>query len=161
VGGIDIIREESVDVSKRVRSDVFKGVKWVWEIKNTKLLDIIRLSVRKWVDSVENFAQYVARRLQSYGIVLEIDSNLYPISDGYMLSLAFRIRGVREDVLESKKRLLKVYFRGASKSSRKYKRAEELLMRVEGSEREVGDSSPRTDSEEIEEEGGGVEDGCQ
>jgi len=155
---IDLVEEENVETSRRSRSDVFRDVVWVWEIKDTKLLDILRLSVRKWVDSVENFAQYIARRLQSYGVVLEVQSNIYPISEGYMLNVSFKIRGVRESIVKSKRKILKLQAKDITTGSRKYKRAQEILERVSRFERENRDSGSPIDSPEAEEESGGIED---
>jgi len=156
-GDLDIVEEERVVGRYRPRSDVFRDVKWVWEIEDTKMLEVVRLAVRRWVDSVENFAQYIVRRLQAYGIVLQVDSNIYPVNDGYMLTIAFRIRGVKESTLRSKMRLLKTMFREATTGSSKFKRAEERMRLVAGDEREDRDYPAPIGGEEVEGEGGEAE----
>jgi len=155
---LDIVKEESVSVSSKGRSNIFRNIVWIWEIPNQKLLDMINLSVRKHIDSVENYAQFVARRLQDFGIVLEVESSVSPMPDGFRLTLSYKIRGVRKDIVEKKLRILKRHAKDWTTGSRKYKRAEELVNRLMSGEREVGDYTARALSEEVEEEGGGVED---
>jgi len=154
---IDIVREEQVAVDRKGKSQVFRNVVWVWEIPSQKLLEVIGLSVRRQLDTVENYAQFVARRLQDFGIIIEVESTISPIYDGYKLVLAFKIRGVRKDIIEKKLRILKRHSKDWMTTSMKYKRLEKLIDRVVSSERAIRDRTSRTSSEEAEEEGGGAE----
>ena len=157
MGDIDIVREEQVAVDRKGKSQVFRNVVWVWEIPSQKLLEVIGLSVRRQLDTVENYAQFVARRLQDFGIIIEVESTISPIYDGYKLVLAFKIRGVRKDIIEKKLRILKRHSKDWMTTSMKYKRLEKLIDRVVSSERAIRDRTSRTSSEEAEEEGGGAE----
>ena len=157
MGELDIVREEQVAVDKKGRSQIFRDIVWVWEIPSQKLLDVISLSVRRQLDTVENYAQFVARRLQDFGIVIEVESTISPMPDGYKLVLAFKLRGIRKDIVEKKLRILKRHAKDWMTASMKYKRLEKLIDRVMSSERAVGDHAPRASSEEAEEEGGGAE----
>ena len=134
---IDIVREEQVAVDRKGKSQVFRNVVWVWEIPSQKLLEVIGLSVRRQLDTVENYAQFVARRLQDFGIIIEVESTISPIYDGYKLVLAFKIRGVRKDIIEKKLRILKRHSKDWMTTSMKYKRLEKLIDRVVSSERAI------------------------
>jgi len=149
----DLVKEGAADLSDKERMAAFRDIVWIWDVGERKLVEEILNTVREQLDSVENFAQYVARRLQNYGLVVAMESSITPVNDGYTLVVSFRLRGIRKDVVDKARRLLWRHSKGWTTAGIKYKRAEEEMSEGVGSEREAGDSTARADSEEVEEEG--------
>jgi len=122
---IDIIGDDKDGGKGRSRGGLYKDVIWVWEIDDPRLLSVIRNALRKWIDGIENFAQYIARRIQSYGFIIEMNSNIYPTNEGYNLVISFKAKGIREDVLKKNWRFLKRQLEGKYGVSRTYRKLAE------------------------------------
>ncbi len=82
----------------------------IYELPNQRLRDLVLRTTRKWVDALENFAQYIVRRLQKIGILCEFSSTINPIPDGFHISISIKIKGIREN-------LLKKHLREASRTA--------------------------------------------
>ncbi len=85
------------------RYDFFRDVMWLSDVKGEwwrKRIDrLLSTIMRKWIDGVENYAQYAIRRLNMYGLVVQLESKITPIPGGYELNLRFVVTGVREDII--------------------------------------------------------------
>jgi len=123
------------DKAEEAESHLFEvsqdGTVWIWNIKEPVIIEVIKLFVRKWVDTIENFAQYVARRLQRNGVITEVNSTISPTSDGYALNITIRVRGVKYDLLKKQWRLIKRHAQDRTTVSYRYKRMLDLLERLE------------------------------
>jgi len=162
LSGFNILGEDEPKEKKTKGQSVFRDVVWIWEIPSSHLVALIAQAVRKQLDTVENYAQFVARRLQEMGIVVEVYSSMTPITDGYTLTVSFRVRGVRKNVLEKRFKVVRRLAKEITKASSRYKRVQELLERLRAYESEhtseTGNSSSRTSLQEATGEGGEVED---
>jgi len=127
VAEIDIIGEGESEKNSRKRTSLFKDIRWIYEIDNPHLLSILRNTIRKWLDGVENFAQYMARRMQSYGLVIELNTNMYPVPEGYTLNITFKLRGIREDVLRKRLKFLRRIGWDKTQGSKEFRRAFEKI----------------------------------
>jgi len=127
VSDIDILDESSEGKRDQSRHGLYKDVIWLWEIKDSKVLTILRNALRKWMDAIENFSQYIARRIQDYGLVTEMTSNIYPIHDGFTLTITMKIKGIREDVLEKKLKFIRRQLQGKYGKLREYRKAYEAI----------------------------------
>ncbi|RLE65537.1 MAG: hypothetical protein DRJ38_03565 [Thermoprotei archaeon] len=161
MSGFDILGDDKPRERPAKESSLFRDVVWIWEIPSSHLVAVLAQAVRKQLDTVENYAQFVARRLQESGILVDVLTSMTPTTDGYTLTITFRVRGVRKDVLEKRFRLVKKIAKEITKSSVRYKRAEEILARLRqydraresGAALEAGDTSSRASEEEAGGEG--------
>jgi len=89
---------------------IFTGYVWLDEIKDMRLrrkLDrVIARIVRKRLDAVENYAQFVIRKLQSFGILTEYSTNVEPVKDGFKVVIECRVRAVDLERLSKNVRYL-------------------------------------------------------
>ena len=128
---MSILPERAEEAESKLFEVSQDGVVWVWNIKEPVIIEVLRLFIRKWVDSVENFAQYVARRLQRNGVITEVSATITPTSDGYSLNITFRLKGVKYDLLKKQWRLIKRHYEDRTTVSYKYKRILDLLEKLE------------------------------
>ncbi|RLG59001.1 hypothetical protein DRN86_04905 [Candidatus Geothermarchaeota archaeon] len=149
----DILDNEEPQPQNLRERTLFRDVVWIWEIPSSKMVAIIAQAVRKQLDTVENYAQFVARRLQESGVVLDVQTSMNSIQDGYILTITFRVRGVRRDVLKKRLRPIKKLAGEWTRASKEYRHAEELLRRLTAYELEDRDSSSRHDLQEVAGEG--------
>ena len=132
---IDVLDEEKEVKLEDIAEVSSDGVVWIWDMKDPALIDAMRLFIRKWVDSIENFAQYIMRRMQKSGLIMEFSSSITPTKDGYTMTMNFRLRGIRADVLRKKWRLIKMHIQDRTTTMYKYRRAQQILERLQ----QVGD----------------------
>jgi len=128
----EIITSEPAPEERAVPTDrgLFKDIKWVYEIDDPSLLDTLRLSIRKWLDSIENFAQYVSRKLLRYGLIIEFSSNITPTKDGYTMVITMRLRGVKEPLLKKMWRYIRMQSAGWSWEGLQYRKMEKLAYKL-------------------------------
>ena len=82
------------------RKNVWVDYISIHEIPEKRVRDLILRTVRKWGDSLENFGQYVIRRLQKLGILCEFSSNISPVPEGYHISITIRVKGISKDLVK-------------------------------------------------------------
>lgn len=73
-----------------------KLIKWT-DIRDALAQRSLLTYLKKWVESIENYTQYVIRRLQSVGIVCEFMYNSVPTPDGYDMYFRIRLQYVEPD----------------------------------------------------------------
>jgi len=96
----------------------------IYDVPDKRLKEKILKTVRKWSDAIENFAQYIVRRLQSQGILCEITSNITPSIEGYRITITVKIHGIHEDTLKKHMRTINKIASERTPTSREYKRYE-------------------------------------
>ena len=163
----DLLEEADKAGVKKVDKGLFRDVIWLSDIDDPYVLEIIRGSLRKWIDGIVNFAHYIIRKLQYYGVLIDAEDRLMPTSDGYSLIINFHVVGMRGDVAKDVIRKLRRIARGKTDLERKLERILELLARLgyleeegEGGEPgrgKAGDSSSSSSGEEAEEDSVEVE----
>jgi hypothetical protein len=111
-----------------------------WEnLKDAFVQRTILTYVRKWVDGVGHYVDFVARKIQNNGIYLEYTYNIVPLVDGYNVYISLRITGVDAERVANRYRSM----RRAIEVARKYR---DLIESVE------------KEAEEVMESGGGGQD---
>lgn len=153
LSGMDIIDERGAVGSRIKDSSIFKDVLWIHEIGDSRILEIVRGSIRKWVDGIENYAQFVVRKLQYKGVLIELASDIYPVHEGFSITLTFKVRGIRKDTLKPVLKVLARQARGMTGSDKKLRRIARLLEEMGEDVSDLGISTTPSSDEEAGGEG--------
>jgi len=145
---VDLLPETS-EMSPAKRGE---EIVWITDIDDPTILNYMRKGLRKDIDSIENYAQYITRMLMNNGLVTEFSSSITPLHDGFTLTMTIRIKGVKRSILERKIRYYKDVFWDRTYSGRKYKLIERMLEMVKAGERTVNSSNTPASSGEDSEE---------
>jgi len=76
-------------------------------IPDPKVRSAVIMLARKYADMTENFAQSLARRAESYGVMMVTANLEKPTEDGIILVVKFQVLGVRGDVLRARYQALR------------------------------------------------------
>jgi len=139
----------------------------IYDIQDVWLLDKARYIVRKHLNQVENYAQYIADKLTNRGIHIEFNGHITPNPYGFTLIITFNIGGIRRDLLANYLRPFKEYIRERTDTEYKYKRVDRILGNTGDEEDEdlsdievdidggtTNSSNPAPDSKKAQGEGG-------
>jgi len=76
-------------------------------IPDPRVRSAVIMLARKYADMTENFAQGLARRAESYGVMMVTANMEKPTEDGVILVVKFQIVGVRGDILKARYQALR------------------------------------------------------
>jgi len=107
----------------------------IYDIRDAWILDKARYIVRKHLNQVENYAQYVADRLTNRGIHIDFDGHIAPNPYGFTLIVTFNIAGIRRDLLSNYLRPFEQNISDRSPVRQEYKRIDRVVSNI----REEGD----------------------
>jgi len=99
VTSLDILPEPVARKEERKPSDLVS----VAEIDESWVVDKLMITVLKHVDQVENYAQWVFRRLADRGVYTSVDAKIQPAPNGYALVLTVSLVGVKAGLLKEVK----------------------------------------------------------
>jgi len=74
------------------------SVIWVDQGIDPLIIYEIRNSMRRYIDRIVNFGEYVSRTMNNYGIINEYSSKITPLYDGYTITITVKLKGIRRDV---------------------------------------------------------------
>lgn len=145
MGSIDILS----DSKDGKRFDMYKDIVWVADIAEdpAKILYLKRLRnvVRKWVDTIENYAQFIVRRMDAYGIVVQLDSSITPLPMGFELRMRINVVGVKKEFLKRGIAMMRRLIEGGMDKRREFHRFAEVEVDVpeleEGADEQAGADS--------------------
>jgi len=122
------------------------NIVWLWEITNPNLIALLRNALAHPVHQVENFAQYLVRKMATKGYVLDFSSQILQDPEGYTLTVTFKIKGVNVNVLEEHLNTLKLYEKAKSRVLWQYRIADRMtqIPSIESGEVEGVDVELRT-----------------
>jgi len=149
----EVIRKSEV-VTRGEPWVIRDNVVWLWEIRDPHLINVLRNALAYMVHQVENYSQYVVRKMASLGLYTDFYSNILVEQDGVTLTLTFRLKGVYKEILEENIRKVRAMAMDRSPSSIKYKAAEWEIGRLEVLWREF-EGAGHSDSAAYSEEGFG------
>ncbi len=124
------------------------------EIRNENKRRAILGAVRRWLDSIENYAQYAVRRLQYAGIVVNLSTSITPVADGYVMTIHISVQGVHEKLVQERWSHIKNMARDMTPLGSAFRKMEKEALRKQDSQgvsqENVGDGSDNNAEEDIE-----------
>jgi len=106
----------------------------IYDISDVWILDKARYIVRKHLNQVENYAQFVADKLINRGIHIDFSGHIAPNPYGFTLVITFNIAGIRRDLLKNYLRPFKQNISDRSPVRQKYKRIDKVVSNISGEE---------------------------
>jgi hypothetical protein len=88
-GGVLPSKEKEAVLEGRER--IF--IKWE-NLRDAFVQRTILTYIRKWIDGIDHYTDFVVRKIQSNGIYLEHTFNVAPLVDGYNIYITMRVVGV-------------------------------------------------------------------
>jgi len=140
---LDVLPEPAERKEERKPSDLIT----LSEIDDPWVVDKLMLAVLKHVDQVENYAQWVFRRLADRGVYTSLDAKVQPAPNGFTLVLTVSLAGIKAGLLKE----VKLYRKRVRKMVESVNR--QIVENVRRIREEAKRQKPSEPFEELEEEG--------